>query len=73
MCIRDSTRRPSRASLTLPSPPAADAQVRMIYQTNSNLFRSFLKASTKPTATGGAGPTAKDPKAKGSDGKYQGE
>ena len=44
----------------------------MIYQTNSNLFRSFLKASTKTTTTGGAGP-AKDPKAKGSDGKYQGE
>ena len=45
----------------------------MIYQTNSNLFRAFLKASTKTTTTGGAGPTAKDPKAKGSDGKYQGE
>ena len=45
----------------------------MIYQTNSNLFRSFLKASTKSTSTGGAsGPQVKEPKAKGSDGKYQG-
>ncbi len=45
----------------------------MIYQTNSNLFRSFLKESTKSTTTGGANPQAKEPKAKGSDGKYQGE
>jgi hypothetical protein len=45
----------------------------MIYQTNSNLFRSFLKASSKSTTTGGANPQAKEPKAKGSDGKYQGE
>ena len=45
----------------------------MIYQTNSNLFRSFLKASTKSTTAGGANPQAKEPKAKGSDGKYQGE
>jgi len=37
------------------------------------LFRSFLKASTKSTTTGGANPQAKEPKAKGSDGKYQGE
>ena len=46
----------------------------MIYDVNSPLFRSFLKNSTSGKHFGGgnAGGT-KDLKAKGSDGKYQGE
>ena len=44
----------------------------MIYDTNSTLFRSFLKASTKTGHVAGVGGVAKDIKAKGSDGKYPG-
>ena len=44
----------------------------MIYQTDSVLFRSFLKASSNKVNLS-SGPGVKDAKAKGSDGKYQGE
>jgi hypothetical protein len=44
----------------------------MIYHVDSPLFRSFLKTANKKEV-GGGGKVAKEPKAKGSDGKYQGE
>ena len=46
----------------------------MIYDVNSPLFAEFIirtGQSSGPKA--GSGPSAKGPKAKGSDGKYQGE
>ena len=48
----------------------------MLYDTNSPVFASFLtksKSQAKATKGGNKSQAPKGPKAKGSDGKYQGE